>query len=305
MRAACAECGRGAKVSGESKKKRGAGMGRKANTAQTGAGEGRRGRECDAEMRKRMCIDNERFEQARRKVIGEERKREGIGTLSEKTVHAVLKHYYAPDTAAQEIPVGDFVADIRTEEGIIEIQTRSFDNMRKKLAAFLPLYPVTVVYPIPHIKWLRWIDEETGEASPKRKSPKKGSPYLAFSELYKIRPFLTNENLRFRFDLIDMEEYRLLNGWSRDKKKGSERFDRIPLTFVDEVRIDSRDDYRKLLPEELPESFTTKDLAKCAHITMRLSQITLLILSDLQIVERIGKQGRSYLYRRTKASSAG
>ncbi len=128
-----------------------------------------------------MCIDNERFEQARRKVIGEERKREGIGTLSEKTVHAVLKHYYAPDTAAQEIPVGDFVADIRTEEGIIEIQTRSFDSMRKKLAAFLPLYPVTVVYPIPHIKWLRWIDEETGEASPKRKSPKKGSPYLAFS----------------------------------------------------------------------------------------------------------------------------
>ena len=48
---------------------------------------------------------------------------------------------------------------------------------------------------------------------------------MAFKELYKIRPFLKNENLRFRFALIDMEEYRLLNGWSKDKKKGSERYD--------------------------------------------------------------------------------
>ena len=244
-----------------------------------------------------MCIDRDRFEQAKNKVIGATRERQGIGTLSEKTVHAVLKHYYAPETSAQEIPVEGFVADICTEEGIIEIQTRSFDSMRKKLAAFLPQHPVTVVYPIPHIKWLSWIDETTGETSPKRKSPKRGNPYMAFIELYKIRPFLADENLRFRFDLIDMEEYRLLNGWSRDKKRGSDRYDRIPVTFVDEVRIDCREDYRKLLPEDLPEEFTTKDFSKCAHIPVRLAQTTLLILHDLDIVERVGKQGRSYLYR--------
>lgn len=244
-----------------------------------------------------MCIDEKRFEQAKNRVIGINRERRGIGTLSEKTVHAVLKNYYAPDTDMHEIPIADFVADIYTGSEIIEIQTRSFHNMRRKLAAFLPEYPVTIVYPIPHIKWLAWIDEETGETSPKRKSPKCGNPYQAFIELYKIRPFLTNENLRFRFDLIDMEEYRLLNGWSRDKKKGSERFDRIPTDFVEEVCVDCREDYMQFIPYDVPENFTAKDFAGCAKIPVRLAQTVLLILTDLEIVERIGKEGRSYLYR--------
>lgn len=84
--------------------------------------------------------------------------RQGIGTLSEKTVHAVMKNYYAPDTDMHEIPIENFVADIYTGQEIIEIQTRAFNKMRRKLDAFLPLYPVTIVYPIPHIKWLSWID---------------------------------------------------------------------------------------------------------------------------------------------------
>ena len=59
-----------------------------------------------------MCIDTERFERARGRVIGIERQRLGIGTLSEKTVHAVLKNYYAPDEDMHEIPIENFVADI-------------------------------------------------------------------------------------------------------------------------------------------------------------------------------------------------
>lgn len=243
-----------------------------------------------------MCIDEQRFERAKNRVIGINRERQGIGTLSEKTVHAVLKNYYAPDTDMHEIPIEGFVADIYTGSEIIEVQTRSFQNMRRKLAAFLPLYPVTVVYPIPRTKWLIWIDEETGEASPKRKSPKKGNAYQAFIELYKIRPFLTDANLKFRFALIDMEEYRLLNGWSRDKKKGSDRFDRIPLQFVEEAAIDRREDYMQFIPCELEENFTAKEFAACAGIPVRLAQTALLLLTDLAIVRRVGKQGRSYLY---------
>lgn len=244
-----------------------------------------------------MCIDEARFEQAKNRVVGINRARQGIGTLAEKTVHAVLKNYYAPDTDMHEIPIENFVADIYTGSEIIEIQTRSFHTMRRKLTAFLPLYPVTIVYPIPHIKWLSWIDEETGEVSKKRKSPKKGNPYQAFVELYRIRPFLTDPNLKFRFALLDMQEFRLLNGWSRDRKKGSDRYDRIPETFVEEVRIDRREDYMQFIPYDIPEEFTAKEFAKCAKIPVSLAQTALLILTDLGIVERIGKSGRSYLYR--------
>lgn len=243
-----------------------------------------------------MCIDEERFERAKNRVIGIARERQGIGTLSEKTVHAVLKNYYAPDTDMHEIPIENYVADIYTGSEIIEIQTRSFNAMRKKLDTFLPLYPVTIVYPIPHIKWLSWINEETGETSPKRKSPKHGNPYQAFIEMYKIRQYLPDGNLHFRLALIDMEEYRLLNGWSHDKKKGSDRYDRIPLRYVQEVCIDRREDYMQFIPYDIPEYFTAKDFAKYAKIPVKLAQTVLLILTDLALVERIGKEGRSYLY---------
>lgn len=243
-----------------------------------------------------MDIDQMRFDAAKEKIIGKNRERMGIGTLSEKTVHAVLKHYYAPDENMHEIPIESYVADIYTGTEIIEIQTRAMNRMRKKLESFLPLYPVTIVYPIPRQKWLFWIDEETGEVSQKRKSPKKGNVYQAFIELYKIRPFLSHPNLRLRLDLIDMEEYRLLNGWSRDKKKGSERYDRIPIAFVEEICMNDIRDYIQLIPYELPEQFTAKEFAKCAKIPTRLASTILLIFNDLRLVTRVGKNGNSYIY---------
>ncbi len=243
-----------------------------------------------------MLPSEEAFETAKRKVIGVDRQRLGIGTLSEKSVHAILKNYYEPDEDRQEIPIENYVADIYREGEIIEIQTRQMNKMRGKLSAFLPLYPVTIVYPIPREKWLIWIDEESGELSKKRKSPLKGNPYMAFAELYKIKMFLKNPNLRFKLVLLDMEEYRLLNGWSRDKKKGSSRYDRIPTQLVEEVEIRCLQDYMQFVPYELPEQFTSGEFAKAAHIPVRLSRIVLNILNYVGVVEHVGKRGKSYLY---------
>ena len=241
-------------------------------------------------------MDTLRFEQAKEKIIGKDRQRLQIGTLSEKTVHAVVKNYYEPDEDKQEIPIEGLYADIFTGNEIIEIQTRSFDQVRKKLDRFLPEYPVTVVLPIPDTKWLIWIDEETGELTKPRKSPKKGSEYAAFKELYKIKPYLKKEGLTIVLLFLDMEEYRLLNGWSRDKKKGSERYDRIPTAFVGEVCIDCIRDYMQLIPYELPEQFTVKEFAKCAKIPAQLAGTILLIFTDLELVTRVGKKGNSYIY---------
>lgn len=242
-------------------------------------------------------MDEKRFEEAKNRIIGRKREREGIGTLQEKTVHAVLKNYYAPDPDMHEISIGSYVADIFNGEEIIEIQTRNFYKMRGKLEAFLPAYPVRIVYPIPHDKWIIWINEETGELSPRRKSPLKGTAYRAFPELYRLRPFLLNERLRFSFPLIDMEEYRLLNGWSADRKKGSRRYDRIPLALFDELTIERREDYLQFLPFELPEEFTSADLAKTARIPKKTAGLVMNILAGLSIVVQTGKRGKSYLYR--------
>lgn len=242
-------------------------------------------------------MDEKRFEAARSKIIGKYRERAGIGTLQEKTVHAVLKNYYAPDENTHEVPVGNYVADIFDGESVWEIQNGNFYKMRAKLDAFLEQYPVTIVYPIPHHKWLIWIDEETGELSSKRKSPLTGSAYRAFPELYRIKSYLKNEKLHFIFPLIDVEEYRLLDGWSKDRKKGSHRYDRIPVGLFDEVAIEKREDYLQFLPEKLPDPFTSKDLAKTAKIPMKTAGITLHILTMLDLTEVVGKRGHAYLYR--------
>ena len=243
-----------------------------------------------------MPIDTEAFEAAKKKIVGVDRQRLGIGTLSEKTVHAILKNYYEPDEDRQEIPIEGYVADIYADGEILEIQTGSFNRMRDKLTAFLPLYPVTIIYPIPREKWLIWIDEESGELSSKRKSPAKGKTYDAFAELYKIKMFLQDPNLRLKLVLVDMEEYRLLNGWSRDKKKGSSRYDRIPLQIVEEVDITCPRDYMQFIPYELQEPFGVKDFAKAAHIPAQRAQVVIHILFHMGMIKRVGKRGNAFLY---------
>ena len=167
----------------------------------------------------------------------------GIGTYSEKNVHRILKLYFEPDSRYHEVKFGRFVADIANENGIIEVQTRAFNNLTKKLDAFLSLGTVTVVYAYPTLKWLCWLDPETGEITKKRKSTKRYTPCDAFYELYKIKKYLHNENLHFYFLGLEMEEIRLLNGWSNDKKRGSTRYERIPVRIIETLEINS--DYKK------------------------------------------------------------
>ena len=244
-------------------------------------------------------MDNLRFKEICESIISVKRERGGIGTLGEKTLHAVLKQYFAPDKTSHEITIGAFVADIVTDDGIVEIQTRAFNKLRNKLIKFLEQSPVTVVYPIPKTKWLLWIDEQTGEISKKRKSPKQGRIYDVFPELYKIKPMLNHPNFRLCLVLIDMEEYRYLNGWSKDKKKGSTRCDMVPLNIVEEIYINETSDYIIFLPDGLKAQFTSKDYKNAAHTSLRTSQTALNILTNMGIIERVGKQGRLYKYKRT------
>ena len=222
-----------------------------------------------------------------------------IGTLGEKTLHAALKMHFEPDISNHEVKVGSYVADIMTDKGIIEIQTRALDKLRSKLTVFLEEHPTTVVYPIPAKKWLIWIDALTDTETKKRKSPKQGTIYDAIMELYKIRLLMNHPNFILCLVMIDIEEYRYLNGWSDDKKRGSTRCDRVPIDIVETVYFRKPVDYLKFIPSGLPDKFTSKDLQIAANINSRTSQTVLNILNYIGIVERVGKQSRSYVYQRS------
>ncbi|MBB5196227.1 hypothetical protein [Anaerocolumna cellulosilytica] len=238
------------------------------------------------------------FLQACEKVMDNTPEYNSIGTLSEKTVHAVLKNYLAADETCHEVKIDNYYADIFCDKGILEIQTRNFDKLRKKLDVFLKNYSVTIVYPIAYKKWLRWINEESGEISPPRKSPKTGTPYMIFPELYKIKSYLLHPNLHLQLVLIDIEEYRYLNGWSKDKKKGSERCDGIPTDLVQEIYIDIPLDYLQLIPDTLGDTFTSRDYKIASKLSQNHASTALNILYHVGAVKRIGKDKRAYLYSR-------
>ena len=227
----------------------------------------------------------ERFHNALLSVTSD-RERPTIGTLSEKSLHAVIKNY-----------IGSFVADICTGDHIYEIQTAALKRLRDKLLEFLPGYKVTVIHPIIRKKKIFWIDPDTGEMTvPKRASAHTGCVEDAIREVYGIRDFLENKNLSFRIVIIDADEFRIKDGYGKDNKKHGTWLDKVPTDIIDDVLFECPEDYLQLLPEDIPEEFTVNDAVKCG---MKRDHASLIIafLNKIGVIEHIGKRGRSYLYR--------
>lgn len=241
-------------------------------------------------------MDVLRFQQACDKVIDRQRDKKGIGTLGEKTLHAVLKEYYEPDADSQEVRIGNYVADIVGENGIIEIQTRQLSRLVPKLRCFLQATDVTVVYPVAGVKYLLWLDEETGELTKPRKSPVKADEFSVLGELYPLREFISDPHFHFVVCFLEIYEIRSLNGWSRDRKKGSTRYDRIPKRLINEFRLDSRLDYIQYLPLALENDFTSAEFASAWNIDRNSARLMLNILESAGLVVRSGKSGKNILF---------
>ncbi len=233
----------------------------------------------------------------------------GVGTLSEKTVHAVLKHCCAPFSDSREVQIGGFIADAVGEEGIIEIQTTGFYRMRKKLAVFLSACPVTVVWPCVETLWLRKLDPLTGEAGARRKSPRRQCPPMLFRELYSLGELVAEPGLRFKVVRLEAEELR-----SAEKVRGRkghwptyQKIDRYPIRLLGEVDVDCKEELWKLLPvrpEELPETVTAAEFGSLCGTGADLGRMTLKVLCRAGLAQEAGKKGRAVLYRLERNESS-
>ena len=242
-------------------------------------------------------MDREKFLAACRDIQAEH-ERKGIGTYSEQSLHAIIKKYFEQDSDRHEVKIGRYIADIVGENGIIEVQTRHLFKLKNKLSAFLEYCRVTVVFPIAETKYLYWRDTETGELTNRRKSPRKGTVYDAFYELCGIKQFLKDPNFTFCVILFDIEEYKDLDGWSHDKKKGAHRYERRPIDIKDEIYLNSPYDYLALLPDTVPEEFTSADIAKHCKIRVESARYLINTLTEVGAIECFGKKDRYNIYRK-------
>lgn len=220
----------------------------------------------------------------------------GIGTLGEGILHSTIKHYCQPDLTMHEVKYKGFVCDAISENGIIEIQTSSFNRLRRKLAVLLEEKDVTIVYPIFSLKYILMLDGETGEVLSRRRSPKKDTIFEVFRELYKIRSFLSNPRLSLKIISFEAEEYRLKCEKTFKNRKGYIRLERVPLDITGETYIRGAQEYRLFVPDDIPNNFDSGEFSKYAKVTRSVASKALLILTELGAIERIGKRGRSYLY---------
>lgn len=214
----------------------------------------------------------------------------GIGTLGEKSLHLSLKYYFAPDPETHERPLGNFVADAVTEDGVVEIQTRSLSRLKPKLEAFLPLCPVTVVHPVAADKWVCKVSED-GELLSRRKSPRHESVYSAMREIYTLRDYLLHPRFRLCIIAVELEEYAVQLG-----KRRREKLDRVPLALRALWMFESPEDYAALLPRALPETFTASELRDAIHTPEMQARLYLSLLSRMNMIAPAGKRAREKLW---------
>ena len=242
-------------------------------------------------------LTDERFQRARLRVLTDTEEHAGIGMLSEKTLHRMLKFTVAPDESCHEVKVLGRVADVLTDGGIVEIQTRSLHRLRPKLETFLPAYKTAVLYPLPHEKQLRWIDPKTGEISPARRSPKICTPIDAVCELYSLSDLLLHEGLTVYLVFLDVEEYRYLDGWDKERKRGSTRAERMANRLHSALRLGCAADYRAaLLPDALPAAFTVKEYARAVKTKPRWAYAAIRMLISMGILAHTDTRGREFVY---------
>ncbi len=233
--------------------------------------------------------DKNKFDMAIEKALS--RERSTIGTLNEKTIHNTLKNYYSEEIS-HEAKIGDFYADAICENGIVEVQTANFLRLKSKLSKMLRACHVTVVYPFERIVHNYSINEQTGEII-SSSTITNNSYSKFFLELYRIKAFLTNPNLTICIAQLEINKKIYYKDNRRIRYKGIPK-DKMPIRYIKEIRLDSKEDYMQFIPDGLPVQFTKKDLGKLCKATD--PSIMLEILEYVGAVKRVGKKGSATLY---------
>lgn len=226
-----------------------------------------------------------------------------IGTLNEKPLHAALKEWYARPGDQFEASIDGFVIDIVRDNLLIEIQTGNFASIKRKLLSLSENHPVRLVYPISVEKWIVRLAKKRGATGAgRRRSPKHGTLEQVFEVLVSFPALIANPNFSLEVLFIVEEEVRY-----HDKKRGWRRRgwmtqERRLMSVLDQRIFQYPEDLLGFIPEDMPESWTTADLAIAVGQPRWLAQKMVYCLREIGIVQIVGKQGNSVLYAKKMAS---
>lgn len=222
----------------------------------------------------------------------------GIGTLSERSLHAAIKEWYAQPGDVLEARVEGSVIDLVRDDLLVEIQTRQVGKLKRKLEKLLDAHSVRVVHPIARERWIVKIDPD-GVIVGRRKSPGRGRIEHIFRELVSIPYLVAHPNFELEVLFTREEEIRRDDGQGSWRRKGWSIVDRRLVEVLDRHLFETPADFLALLPADLPQPFTNRQLAEVLHQGLPVAQKMTYCLTRMGALRMVGKQGKANLFSRS------
>ena len=214
----------------------------------------------------------------------------------EWSLHAAVKDWYAHPGDELEALVDGYVVDIVRGDLLIEIQTRHFSTIRRKLTRLIRGHRIMLVHPIATRKWIVRIDADGETVLSRRLSPRRGRVEDLFLELVYMPRLLRDPNLSLEVLFVHSEDVLIDDGRGSWRRKRWSIHDRRLLDIVDRVTFESPEDLLKILPSTLPQKFTASDLTRESGIRPNIAQKMAYCLREMGVIEAVGKSGRALLY---------
>ena len=215
--------------------------------------------------------------------------------MGETSLHEAVKRWYAQPGDRLEAWVDGYLIDIVRDDQLIEIQTGNFSAIKAKLENLVRRHPVRLVHPIAQTKWIVRLDARGGRVS-RRRSPKKGRVEDLFLELVYIPHLMEKANFSLEALMVHSEEELIDDGRGSWKRRRWSVHDRRLLDVVERTTFSAPADFKKLLPEALPEEFKTRELAELLGLKVNIAQKMTYSLRQMDVIETIGKRGRANIY---------
>lgn len=216
-----------------------------------------------------------------------------IGTLNEGSIHAALKELVAEPGDELEVRLDNFVIDIRRGDLLIEVQTQSFAAMGRKLDALLDRYRIRIVHPVALTTYLH------RPSKPVRRSPKKGNRFSILDELVSVPTLIDHPKFSVDVVLMDIDRHQQHDPAARRGRGGWRTIDRTIRRIDRWERFETGADVLRMLPTDLPDVFTTADIAAGGVGERSTAQKLAYVLRALGLITLIDADRRGYRYRLT------
>lgn len=208
-------------------------------------------------------------------------------------MHAALKQHYANPGDRFEVAVDGMVIDLVQSDGrLVEVQTGALGAMGPKLDRLLGEHEVLIVHPIA----VQTVLVRRGK--PDRRSPRKGKLVDIFEQLVSVPTLLDHPNLTIDVPLVIEEKVKVEDPTMRRRRGGWRTVDRRLVEIVDLCRLSDPSDLDDFVPVDLPDVFTTADMATGA-LTRDEAQRIAYCMRALGRFEVVARSKAGYQYRWT------